>query len=484
MRTLCLFVLTALSLRSDQLRAQATQAPSSPPNILFVFIDDMGWGDFSCFGNDEARTPHVDRLASEGIRFHQFYVASPICSPSRVAVSTGQYPYRWGITSYLANRKENARRGVQDWLSLEAPMLARILQSNGYATGHFGKWHMGGQRDVADAPLITEYGFDRSLTNFEGLGHRILPLRYTPEEKPPGRHGLGSDQLGHGPIEWEDRSIITGLFAQHALDFMKESVAEGKPFYVNLWPDDMHTPLHPPLKDWGDGERRTLYHAVLENMDHQLSRLFLYVRRTPELADNTLILICSDNGPEVGCGSPGAFRGSKATLFEAGIRSPLIAWGPGLLEPSKAGTINDKSVVSSMDLPPTLLALAEVPVPAGVRFDGEELVEVFTGKSESSREAPLYFRRPPDREHFRHFQNLPDLAVRSGEWKLLCEYDGSNPQLYRIISDPSEARNVAQDHPEVVRDLSARAIEWNSAMPQDEGPELGKAPPRKNPGIR
>ncbi|MDA7641179.1 sulfatase-like hydrolase/transferase [Opitutaceae bacterium] len=162
-------MLTAAESWADQ------QQSDQKPNIILVFIDDMGWGDFSCFGNTEAETPNIDRLAQEGIAFEQFYVNSPICSPSRVAVSTGQYPQRWGITSYLNNRKSNAARGVRDWLNLNAPMLARFLQDDGYATGHFGKWHMGGQRDVHEAPLITDYGFDESITNFEGLGARVLP---------------------------------------------------------------------------------------------------------------------------------------------------------------------------------------------------------------------------------------------------------------------------------------------------------------------
>ncbi len=140
------------------------------PNIILVFIDDMGWADFSCFGNTDAQTPNIDELASEGIAFEQFYVNSPICSPSRVAISTGTYPQRWLITSYLAHRKQNKERGMAHWLDPRAPMLARSLQKAGYATGHFGKWHMGGQRDVTEAPLISEYGFDESLTNFEGMG--------------------------------------------------------------------------------------------------------------------------------------------------------------------------------------------------------------------------------------------------------------------------------------------------------------------------
>ena len=124
------------------------------PNIVVVLLDDMGWGDFSCFGNKDAQTPNVDRLAAEGIRFSQFYVNAPICSPSRTALTTGQYPHRWRMTSFLDNRAANARRGVADWLDPKAPTLARSLQQNGYATGHFGKWHMGGQRDVDEAPAF------------------------------------------------------------------------------------------------------------------------------------------------------------------------------------------------------------------------------------------------------------------------------------------------------------------------------------------
>ena len=136
------------------------------PNVVLVFIDDMGWGDFSCFGNKAANTPKIDRMAREGVRFEQFYVNSPICSPSRTAISTGQYPQRWRITSFLAHRQMNNRRGMAHWLDPKAPMLARSLQKAGYATGHFGKWHMGGQRDVTEAPAITDYGFNASLTNF------------------------------------------------------------------------------------------------------------------------------------------------------------------------------------------------------------------------------------------------------------------------------------------------------------------------------
>ncbi|MEC7724963.1 MAG: sulfatase-like hydrolase/transferase, partial [Planctomycetota bacterium] len=224
--------------------AAACAAPSggrreAPPNIVLVFVDDMGWGDFSCFGNEDASTPNVDRLAAEGLRFEQFYVNSPICSPSRVAITTGQYPQRWRISSYLAHRKQNVRRGMAQWLDPSAPTLARSLQQRGYATGHFGKWHMGGQRDVDDAPPITAYGFDASLTNFEGMGPKLLPLTLAPGQDQPKKIGAGAERLGDGH-RWMLRSEITGGFVDAALSFVDDAASQGKPFYVNLWPDDVH----------------------------------------------------------------------------------------------------------------------------------------------------------------------------------------------------------------------------------------------------
>ena len=167
----------------------ATPAFAKPTNIVMILIDDMGWGDFSCFGNQAVKTPNIDRLAQEGLRFENFYVNSPICSPSRCALTTGQYPQRWKITSFLDNRASNERRGMAQWLDPAAPSLARFLRKAGYSTGRFGKWHLGGQRDVTDAPPITDYGFDVSLTNFEGIGPKLLPLTMKPGAEKAGRIG-------------------------------------------------------------------------------------------------------------------------------------------------------------------------------------------------------------------------------------------------------------------------------------------------------
>ena len=442
---------------------------ANPPNVVLVFIDDMGWGDFSCFGNEQAATPNIDRLAAEGLRFEHFYVNSPICSPSRVAISTGQYPQRWRISSFLSNRKHNKQRGMAQWLDPKAPMFARALKAKGYATGHFGKWHMGGQRDVSEAPLITEYGFDRSLTNFEGLGDRVLPLKYTPGQKQPKKHALGSDNLGRGEIKWQDRSLVTEDFTSAALKFIKTARAADKPFYVNLWPDDVHTPMHPPLPKWGDGKNRTLYHAVLETMDAQFAPLFDHIRSDKELANNTIIVICSDNGPEVGFGSPASFHGHKATLFEGGIRSPLVVWAPGLIAEGKAGTKNASAVLSSVDLVASLHTLCGSAPPEGVILDGEKRLDTFLGKSDAGREQPLFFRRPPDRENFRHYKGLPDLAVRDGNWKLLCDYGGKNIRLHDLSADSGEKTDLAEKHPEIAKRLTSSVLAWHASLPPDSG---------------
>ena len=463
--------------------AQAADGVAGP-NVVLVFIDDMGWGDLSCFGNEAAETPNIDRLAAEGLRFEQFYVNAPICSPSRVAISTGQYPQRWRISSYLAHRGLNDERGMAQWLDPKAPMLARSLQRAGYATGHFGKWHMGGQRDVDDAPPITAYGFDGSLTNFEGMGAKLLPLTLQPGQDKPGRIWADAERLG-GPVTWMLRSRITGGYIDAAVAFIDEAAAAGTPFYVNLWPDDVHCPFLPPVDRWGDGSKRALYLAVLEEMDRQLGVLFERIRRDETLRENTLILVCSDNGPEPGAGTAGPFRGHKGMLYEGGIRSPLIVWGPGLVAADAAGAVDDESIFAAIDLVPSLLTLTGVEPPDGVAFDGEALPGVLLGTSEASRTQPLFFRRPPDRDSANGQSDLPDLAVRDGRWKLLCEYDGSGPQLYDLASDPGETTDLAAGHPDVVRRLTEALLAWHRSMPSDRGATFGQSPegtPRGDPG--
>ena len=347
-------------------------------------------------------------------------------------------------------------------------MLARMLHDSGYATGHFGKWHMGGQRDVGEAPLISEYGFDASLTNFEGLGPRVLAIKDAYNGKPTQRHTLGSDKLGRGKITYVDRSLVTESFTAAAVEFVKQSVADSKPFYINVWPDDVHSPFFPPQARRGDEAKRTLYHGVLDTMDEQLGVLFNLIRDDVRLRNNTLVLLCSDNGPEQGAGTAHPYRGFKTHLYEGGIRSPLIAWGPGLINEESVGTFNRESVFAAIDLAPSLLQLVGADS-KDAGFDGETLADVLVGKSKASRHQPLYFRRPPDRDAFYGDDDLPDLAVREGNWKLLCEYDGSDAELFDLNSDPFETKSVAEANPDIVDRLTRLVVAWHESMPQDNG---------------
>lgn len=470
MNTLFCGGLLALAMTESGARSALAQAPATEaknkPNIIFVFIDDMGYGDLSCYGNKAVQTPHVDRLAAEGIRFTSFYVNSPICSPSRTACITGQYPARWRMTSYIDNRALNQQRGMAQWLDPKAPSLARFLRSGGYTTGHFGKWHMGGGRDVGEAPLITEYGFDVSLTQFEGLGDRVLPLMSAQDGQPEHKMPLGeaSEKLGRGNVQWVKRSQVTTSFVNGALQFIKQAEKDNKPFYLNLWPDDVHTPLDPPQDRRGDGSKKSLYHGVLQTLDEQLAPLFEAIRINPKLRDNTLVIVASDNGPEPGAGSAGPFRGAKATLYEGGVREPFIVWAPGIIPADKQGSVNTTSVFSGIDLVPSLLVLAGVAAPPEVKFDGVNLGQTLIGKANETRTQPLFWKRPPDRPGPPKAP-FPDLAVREGNWKLYLEADGSQPQLYNLATDVGEAENLAAQQPDIVARLKPLVLAWNTTLP-------------------
>lgn len=447
--------------------ASAADAPArQKPNFLFVLIDDMGYRDFSCFGGTRTTTPAIDQLAREGMKFEQFYVSAPICSPSRVALTTGQYPNRWHITSFLENRKSNEDRKLAQWLSLDAPVLARFLHDAGYYTAHVGKWHMGGQRDVADAPMITAYGFDTSITNFEGLGPRILAKFDPKPDGTPFRHGPTdmSAKFGVGPITWVPRYNVTGAFVDRAIDEMKKAEAAHKPFYINLWPDDVHSPCQAPPDARGDNSPAANYVGVLHEMDKQFGRAFEYIRSHPELRDNTVIVVCSDNGHEQGMGSGGDLKGSKGQLYEGGIRSPLVVWAPGKMDSKAAGTTNKTTLMAGVDLAPTVLAMAGVAAPATAKFDGLDMSDTMTGKASAQRTKEVMWVRPPDRPGPKGA--LPDLAIRDAQWKLLVKRDGSNAELYDVFADPNESKNVAKEHADITTRLKKQVIDWDRGIGQ------------------
>ena len=211
-------------------------------------------------------------------------------------------------------------------------------------------------------------------------------------------------------------------------------------------------------------------------MDEQLGVLFDHVRASERLRNNTLILVMSDNGPEPGAGTAGPFRGTKGMLYEGGVRSPLIVWGPGMMRRPAIGSVDRQSVIAAMDLAPSLLQLAGAAPGPGAGLDGVPMQDVLLGKARERRAKPIFFRRPPDRDRIDGHDDLPDLAVRDGRWKLLCEYDGSEPQLYDLIDDPDEGTDVAARHPARVRALTKALLAWHRSMPADAGATYTAAP--------
>lgn len=437
------------------------------PNIVFIFIDDMGYGDLSCTGNQDVQTTNLDKLAAEGIRLTQFYVNSPICSPSRVACTTGQYPARHLINSYLNSREKNQRRGMANFLDPAVPCIARSFQQAGYATAHFGKWHMGGGRDVDDAPLPQAYGFDESLVSFEGLGDRILP---------PGGLSKQSERLARGEIRHVEKHEMTGIYVDRSIDFIQRN--RDRSFYLHLWLNDVHDGHNPspeqlkPFERASDNPFVQKFYAVLANMDRQLGRVINEIDRLG-LAEETLIVVTSDNGPtawpryeDSGYDAPGStagMRGRKWSLYEGGIRMPLIARWKGQIP---AGVVDTTSVMAAVDLFPSFCGLADV-APPDIEFDGVAMQAALLGKPQR-RTKPImweYGRDPSYLRPARPLDRSPNLAIRDGDWKLLINDDGSRLELYDLSESDQEYANVAGRHPQVAKKLSSELIAWRKSLP-------------------
>jgi arylsulfatase A-like enzyme len=430
----------------------AVAAVSPKPNILFILTDDMGYGDIGCYGGKFAPTPNIDRLAHEGIRFTQYYSVSPICSPSRTGLTTGMFPARWNITSYLQTRAGNRACEQADFLNPAAPSLARTLKAAGYATGHFGKWHMGGGRDVTNAPLFAAYGFDEHASTYE-----------SPEPHPD----ITATNWIWSPHDKVKRWDRTAFFVDKTLDFLRRH--KGQPCYVNLWPDDVHTPWVPNqerlgLYPSGPAEERK-FRAVLDEYDRQMGRLLAGLKELG-LEGQTLVIFTSDNGPlpSFRGSRSGGLRGSKLSLYEGGIRMPFIVRWPGH---TPAGRLDDQSVLAATDLFPSLCAIAGVELPKAAAFDGEDLSALLLGNS-GVRTRPLFWEYGRNTNAFdypRGADRSPNVAMREGNWKLLVNADDTDLQLYDLKSDPKEVTNVAAANPEVAARLKDKVLAWRKALP-------------------
>ncbi|WPU94005.1 sulfatase-like hydrolase/transferase [Mucilaginibacter sabulilitoris] len=431
------------------------KATDNRPNIIYILTDDMGYSDVGCFGGNFVPTPNIDRLAASGRKFTNFYSAAPICSPSRAGIITGNYPARWNFSTYLDNRKHNRNAQQADYLDSNVPTIAKFFKSAGYATGHFGKWHLGGGRDVKDAPGFERYGFDEHVSTYE-----------SPDPDPliTATNWIWSEK---DSIKRWDR---TKYFVDKTLAFLQKH--KGQPCFINLWPDDVHTPWVPRTETEYTGkfpmnpEEEAAFKLVLKEYDMQIGRL-LDGLKNMRLDKNTIVIFTSDNGPLPSFrGSRAAgLRGSKLSLYEGGIRMPFIVSWPGHIKP---GTTDETSVLSSLDLLPSLTKIAGVKLPADYRGDGKDRSGVLLGKP-SARNMDMYWEYGRNNIAFNYPKGRdksPNLAIRSGDWKLLMNNDGSDAQLYNIKNDKNETKDVAADFPKIAIELKNKLIKWWASLPK------------------
>jgi len=427
-----------------------SSAKRKRPNFVFIFADDLGWGDLGCYGNKQIKTPNLDRLAKNGTLFTQFYVNGSVCSPSRTSIMTSHFPARHKVHGHFASDRQNKARAMPNWLDPKVHTVTGLLRKFGYTTGHFGKWHLGSGKG---APTPGDYGIDEHCTRTSS-GHQL-----------------------EGTSDEYFRAKSTGQIVDKTIDFIEKN--HDKSFYVNVWTLVPHATLHPTDEQMKPYERyaprgvpykgvKQIYYASVTDMDHHIGRL---IKKIDELglSENTVIAFSSDNGPEdlnirnavhSGIGNTGPFRGRKRSLYEGGIRMPFIVRWSGHIP---AGRVDDTNIIAGVDWLPTVCSLAKVKMPSNLKPDGEDMSAALLGRIKK-RKKPLMWEW-----RFRIFGDMvhksPMLAIRVGKWKLLMNPDRSRLELYDIVNDPTELDNVANQHTGIVNKLSQQLLNWQKTLP-------------------
>ena len=424
--------------------AAADKPRIEKPNFVVIFIDDMGYGDIGPFGSSKNKTPNLDRMAEQGMKLTSFYVAAPVCSPSRAALMTGCYPKRvglargsWGIVLFPKDPYG---------LNPDEISLAEVLKEAGYATGCFGKWHLGDQPRF----LPTRHGFDtyfgipysNDMWPRTGSASRwkngVCPLPVLHDEK-----------VVYIVEDMDDQAQLCKRFTDEAASFIKKN--KDRPFFCYI----PHAFMHGPRKarqEFMERANNNATRAQIEEIDWSVGQILDTLRKLG-LDEKTMVLFTSDNG--AAGGSSGPLRGHKGQTWEGGMREPTIAWWPRTIP---AGSICDE-VASTMDLLPTLAELAGGKVPDDRVIDGKDITPLLRDpdNAESPHEAFFYF----------HGDRLS--AVRSGKWKL-----HGNGQLYDLDRDIGECKNVAEQNPQIVAELRKKMQTFNAELEKNSRP-VGKA---------
>ena len=444
--------------------AHTHAAPPDRPNIVLVVVDDMGWTDAGCYGSIYHHTPRIDALAASGMRFTQAYAAGCVCSPTRAAIITGKYPARLHLTDYIPGGPAPADTHLRmpEWQRFLAPneiTVAEALKARGYATAHFGKWHLGGGDSLPD-----RQGFDVAIAAASASGRPASYFWPYGESDDPD-HVPGLAALGGGPGTHLDDQI-TG----EAIAFI-EANKDG-PFFLNVWHYAVHEPIEAPAKLVAEAEKRTpangqanpVYSAMLSSVDRNIGRI-VDVLDSLDLSRRTLIVVTSDNGGASHIGNPPAtsnepLRAGKGTAYEGGIRIPMIAAFPDVIPPA---SVSDVPVLST-DLYPTFCEMAGAD--ASTASDGISLVSLLRAASEVAPRDLFW--------HFPHYRRTegPWSAVRSGDWTLIRFHEGAREVLYHLTRDPSESNDASAVQPEITRRLGARLDAWlasvNAQLPEKQ----------------
>ena len=444
-------------------------AEATRPNIVIIFADDLGYGDLGCYGHPTIRTPNLDRMAAEGMRFTEFYSAAEVCTPSRAALLTGRYPIRSGMChdQFRVLRPRSLGQLPDNEIT-----LAEALKAKGYATGCIGKWHLGvPQFNPGGHPR--KHGFDF----YFGLPHSndMDPTPVAPK---------GAGKLAEQRAEWwnaplyrddqiierpTDQTTLTRRYTDEAVKFIQRN--KTKPFFLYFPHTFPHTPLF-ASKDFAGKSPRGIYGDVVEELDASVGKV-LDTLRAEKLAENTLVFFTSDNGPwlimnQQG-GSAGLLREGKGSTWEGGMRVPGIAWWPGKIKPTVQRTL-----ACTMDLFTTSLKLAGADVPGDRPIDGLDIRPLLFGTGTVSREAYFYYR------------GTRLMAARSGDFKAhymtQAAYgqpkheEHTPPLLFNLRVDPSETHNVATNHSAVLGQI-AQVVEKHKAALQPAPSQLVEVQP-------
>jgi arylsulfatase A len=429
---------------------RAAASASQKPNIVFFLVDDLGWGDFSCYGNTFHETPNIDRLAKDGLKFTNAYAAAPVCSPSRASIMTGESPARLHLTQWLPgtiypHKKLNEAK-IINHLPQHIPTIASELKKLGYQTAAMGKWHLGGE-----GYLPENFGFD---VNIAGDSHGNPPSYFGPF-------------AFHNLTGYDHSSYLTDVLTEKMQAYITQASRRG-PFFLYMAEYAVHIPLQArdalvekyKRKNGGSAGPDPIYAAMVESVDTALGALRASLERAG-VADNTIIILTSDNG---GVGfqgrslhriaDNGPFHAGKGFLYEGGIREPLIVHWPGVTKP---GSTTDVPVIGT-DMMPTILSMAHGgPVPAPC--DGIDISSLFRGEKSLPRKT-LYWHYP----HYSDQGGTPTGAIREGDWKLIEFFEDSHLELYNLSVDPGEQYDFASSFADRATDLHRKLSAWRKSI--------------------